>query len=253
MKLLYAVSAIYLSMATADMYLQFPGGGNNRLNEPNRNVRNQNRLFDSQNNNRFGHNQHSHYFFTGSEIDMQWTVQHSCGPDSNINCEVILQYACEDNLRDGEVINTIPVNSENCKDNDCSSDYRFGMHEDYQSYQHCSLRERNKGLFTADIHLRGEDARFTNQENNGARYGYECNEERDYYSYWHPTIWKYIAIFTDDLSRCEYYQQESENVKGRWHCHVSDEFLNDNYNPQVRNNAIIPTNKEDCKALEGAE
>ena len=240
-------------MATADMYLQFPGGGNNRLNEPNRDVRNQNRLFDSQNNNRFGHNQHSHYFFTESEIDMQWTVQHSCGPDSNVNCDIILQYACEDNLRDGEVINTIPVNSENCKDNDCNSDYRFGMHEDYQSYQHCSLRERNKGLFTADRHLRGQDARFTRQENNGARYGYECNEERDYYPYWHPTIWKDIAIFTDDLSRCDYYQQESENVKGRWYCHVSDEFLDDNYDPHNRNNAIIPTNKDGCEALEGAE
>ena len=253
MKLLYAISAIYLSMASADMYLQFPGGGNNRLNEPNRNVRNQNRLFDSQNNNRFGHNQHSHYFYTESEIDMQWTVQHSCGPDSNINCDIILQYACEDNLRDGEVINTIPANSDNCKDNDCNADYRFGMHEDFQNYQHCSLRERNKGLFTADRHLRGQDARFTRQENNGARYGYECNEERDYYPYWHPTIWKDIAIFTDDTSRCEYYQQESENIQGRWYCHVSDEFLNDNYDPSNRNNAIIPTNKDDCEALEGGQ
>jgi len=253
MKLLYAISAICLNTAFADMYLQFPGGGNNRLNEPNRNVRNQNRLFDSQNNNRFGHNQHGHYFYTESEIDMQWTVQHSCGPDSNLNCEVILQYACEDDLRDGEVTNTIPARSENCKDNNCNTDYRFGMHEDFQSYQHCSLRERNKGLFTADRNLRGSDARFTRQENNGARYGYECNEERDHYPYWHPTIWKDIAIFTDDTSRCEYYQQESENVKGRWYCHVSDEFLNDNYDPAKKNNAIIPTNKDSCEALEGAE
>ena len=54
------------------------------------------------------HNQHGHYFYTGSEIDLQWTVQHSCGPDSNINCEIILQYACHDQLRDGDLLETIP-------------------------------------------------------------------------------------------------------------------------------------------------
>ena len=252
MKFHMAIGFIWLHPAIADMYLQFPGGSNNRLNEPNRATRNANRLFDSQNNNRFGHNQHSHYFYTQSEIDMQWTVQHSCGPDSNLNCDVILQYACEDNLRDGETVSTIPIKSEDCQNEDCNSDYHYGMHEDYQSYQHCSLRERNKGLFPADRRIRGNDARFTRQENNGQRYGYECNEERDYYPYWHPTIWKDIAVFTDDISRCDYYQQQSENVKGRWYCKVSEEFLNENYNPGDRN-AIIPINKDDCEDLEGAQ
>jgi len=252
MKFNVAIGAIFFTPVTADMYLQFPGGSSNRLNEPNRATRNQNRLFDSQNNNRFGHNQHGHYFYTDSEIDMQWTVQHSCGPESNLNCDIILQYACEENLRDGEIVNTIPIKSEDCKNSDCNLDFHYGMHEDYQSYQHCSLRERNKGLFPADRRIRGDDARFTRQENNGARYGYECNEERDHYPYWHPTIWKDIAVFTDDTSRCEYYEEESENIKGRWYCDVSDDFLNDNYNPGNRD-AIIPINKEDCEDLEGAE
>ena len=252
MNLKLALGLILCGPVTADMYLQFPGGSNNRLNEPNRATRNANRLFDSQNNNRFGHNQHGHYFYTNSEIDMQWTVQHSCGPDSNLNCDVILQYACEDNLRDGQVLSTIPSKSEDCANEDCNSDYNYGMHEDYQSYQHCTLRERNKGLYQADRRLRGEDARFTRQENNGQRYGYECNEERDHYPYWHPTIWKDIVVYTDDTSRCSYYQMESENVKGRWYCKVSDEFLNNNYDPNDRD-YLIPINKEDCEDLEGAQ
>jgi len=247
-----AFMAICQDMASGDMYLQFPGGGNNRLNEPNRDRRNKNRLFDSQNNNRFGHNQHGHYFYTDSEIDMQWTVQHSCGPDSNVNCDVILQYACEDDLRDGQSTDTIPNLNSNCAGDDCNSDFRYGMHENYQSYQHCSLRERNKGLYPADRNIVGDNARYTRQENNGERFGYECNEERDHYPYWHPTIWKDIAIFTDDTSRCQYYQEESENVKGKWYCHVSDEFLDENYNPNSRD-ADIPITEEGCNELEVGE
>jgi hypothetical protein len=237
-------------MAIADMYLQFPGGGNNRLNEPNRARRNNNRLFDSQNNNRFGYNQAGYYFLTESIIDMQWTVQHSCGPDSNVHCDVILQYGCDEQLRDGQLTNTIPIRASDCVGNDCNSDFRYGMHENYQYYQHCSLRERNKGLFPADRNIRGNNARYTRQEERGTRYGYECNEERDYYPYWHPTIWRDIAIFTDDTTRCPYYQQESENVKGRWYCHVDDNFLNTNYNPGS-GASVIPINEADCNALEG--
>lgn len=249
---LMLLSLYYQKSAFADMYLQFPGGGNNRLNEPNRNRNNKNRLFDSQNNNRFGYNQQGYYFFTESEINMQWTVQHSCGPDSNVNCDIILQYACEDNLRDGHVTDTIPQYKTDCYNNDCNSDFSYGMHEDFQSYQHCTLRERNKGLYPADRNINGQDARYTRQENNGERYGYECNEERDHYPYWHPTIWKDIAVFTDDTSRCQYYQEESENVKGRWYCHVSDRFLNDNYDPNDRA-FVIPINEQDCNELEGGE
>ena len=32
----------------------------------------------------------------------------------------------------------------------CLSPYRFGMHEDYDYYVNCKLRQRNMGLFTAD-------------------------------------------------------------------------------------------------------
>jgi len=220
-------STLLLGTALADMYLQFPGGSNNRLDEEGRAVQNDKRLFDSQNNNRFGYNQASHAFYHNSEINFKWTVQHGCGAGSNVNCQIILQYSCGDDLRDGESISTIPTNQNECKDNNCNTDWKYGMHENFQNYQHCNLRERNYRLFNADQHLRDRNtARFTRQDNNGQRFGYQCNEERDYYPYWQPTIWRDIAVLTDEPERdCPYYEAESENVKGRAYCYVPDEIL----------------------------
>ena len=70
-----------------------------------------------------------------------------------------------------------------------------------------------KGLFTADQQLQGETAKYTRQNANGGRSGYECPEERDYYPYWHPTDWIDIAVYTPSRRNCGYYQRESFNVK----------------------------------------
>lgn len=58
------------------------------------------RLFDSQNNNRGGYNVGSLYYYPGSVLPIEWTNQHSCG-EANAHCELILQYMCTGQLRDG--------------------------------------------------------------------------------------------------------------------------------------------------------
>jgi hypothetical protein len=57
------------------------------------------------------------------------------------------------------------------------------------------------GLFIADRNLKGISAKYTRQNENGNRYGYECPEERDYWPY--VTPWADIAILTTNTSRCK--------------------------------------------------
>ena len=95
------------------------------------------------------------------------------------------------------------------------------MHESFEYYTKCSNVERNHGLYIADRNL-GCDARSTRQQPNGARYGYECNEERDYYPYWNPSPWRDIAVLTTDPAWCSYYRENSENVKDRFECVNAD-------------------------------
>lgn len=230
------------SLVAADIYMHNPRGCNNRLDEARRERNNANRLFDSQNNNRGGYNVGKLYYYEGSVLSIEWTIQHSCA-DPNNHCEMILQYMCGDNVRNGITTQTIPDNPALCKDYDCNSDHRFGMHEDYDYYTNCKYRNRNKGLFTADRKLRRDSAIYTRQNPGGTRRGYECSEERDYYPYWHPTPWKDIAVLTNDVSRCKMYQSQSENVKGRWACELTKEYLK----KMNWRNYKIPNNREDCE------
>jgi hypothetical protein len=39
------------------------------------------------------------YFYEGSTLSLEWTTQHSCGPESmgpNAHCDIIVQYLCDD-------------------------------------------------------------------------------------------------------------------------------------------------------------
>jgi len=244
-------------LSSADIYLQFPGGSNNRLRETNSERSNDNRLFDSQNNGRQGFNQYGYYFYAGSTLEFQWTIQHSCGADANVNCNVVLQYACDDSIRDGETTRTINRENKDCKNYDCDSDHEYGMHEPQKNYKACALRERNKGLYDGERNINGETARFTRQEQNGARYGYECNEERDYYPYWTPTMWKDIAVLVNDMSEtingqpvCDFYKENSENVLGRAHCHIDNAtWVDEKYALDDDDQAFIPNHEFACNQL----
>eukprot|EP00045_Choanoeca_perplexa_P015670 m.200142 g.200142 ORF g.200142 m.200142 type:complete len:605 (+) comp17050_c0_seq9:3-1817(+) len=102
-------------------------------------------------------------------------------------------------------------------------DQNEGLHETWEWYDECYRRERNRGLFTADQNLRNNafgysSAIFTRQNPNNNRRGYECPEERDYWPYWHPSPWVDIAILTDRLDLCPFFQTESQNVKPKGAC-----------------------------------
>mmetsp|Transcript_8731 Transcript_8731/g.16986 ORF Transcript_8731/g.16986 Transcript_8731/m.16986 type:complete len:796 (-) Transcript_8731:539-2926(-) len=317
-------------LALGDMYLHNPPGSNDRNRERKNNRNNGNRLFDSQNNGQGGYPFRGNpsgqgvpdaiTYYHGSELNVEWTNQHACGANPNIHCEVVIQYACDNEaaetnsryttmkgLRDGYPTgycydseddngdNGTPrcdaTGTNTCTDapqtgssgpNFCQSgthwtsrqfrsthqnsasgtntipnplqtgstnlggktaavrnafydaptvdtsvtrdpgetDYgrEFGMHENNLWYEKCAYTERNKGLYTADQKLKGNDARFTRQNPNGGRRGLECPEERDYYPYWRPNPWKDLAVLVSNISFCDYFTTNSNNVQTLGEC-----------------------------------
>jgi len=242
-----AVFSSVCLVAQADLYLHSFRGSNNRLDEANRDRANGNRLFDSQNNNRGGYNVGSVYYEAGSKAYFQWTAQHGCGNAGSEECEMVWQYMCDPQLRDGTTTNRIPTDQTDCDNDDCNTDLEYGMQENYDNYYKCQATTRNKGLFVAGQNLNGDDATHTRQNPNANRYGYECAEERDYYPYWRPTPWIDIAVMTNSPTRCAEYQAKSENVLGRWFCDVPGEMYAENKAAEVE--AWIPIDETECNAI----
>jgi hypothetical protein len=244
------VALLFINSIFADVYMHAPRGSNDRNCERNENRNNGNRLFDSQNNAKGGYAcpravggpetvTPRMYYYVGSKLKIEWTSQHSCGNPNN-NCEVVLQYMCADSapgLRDGTPNDQNDAATDNLNVNN-KDEARQGSHETYEWYQKCETRDRNLGLFIADQKV-GLKSKNTRQNPNGDKSGWECPEERDYYPYWHPTPWRDIAIMTGNVSRCDYYQAESQNVKSKGECYsAANVFLQ--YN-----------NRDDCVANKG--
>lgn len=275
------LAAAALHLASADLYLHFPPGSNNRLNEQTANNQrtNGNRLFDSQNNARGGYNigewcpnppatstnvddpgygaptacdggatgngqqaanlatgtadgsqpQVGRYrFYDGSFLPIEWTQQHSCGTNPNVECNLVIQYNCvpDPNLVNSGVATNVPqyggsrfsMTDGNNQNAAASSDR--GRQEPDAYYAKCQARARNAGLFTADQTVTNNaGATATRQNPNGNnQHGNECPEERDYYPYWHPTTWRDAAVLTSNTARCPYYQANSFNVVSYGEC-----------------------------------
>ncbi|CAL1539912.1 unnamed protein product [Lymnaea stagnalis] len=180
-----------------------------------------------------------------SFLTIEWTNQHGCGGNENSspqkqNCDLVLQYMCQDEpatgadrLRNGVVTNTqdyTKPTKDNLMNDRKSTDVKEnrGLHEKWDWYNKCYLRERNKGLFVADQKLTANNglgyssAIYTRQNPTGNRYGYECPEERDYFPYWHPTPWKDIAVLAENSSMCSHYTSKSFNVQPYGECIKSD-------------------------------
>jgi hypothetical protein len=230
-----------ISFVLGDVYMHNPRGSNNKLFEQSNTVTNNQRLYDSENNNNGGYqvgdkcipncldgnNQYQRNtpgsgegimeYYEGSELWIEWTSQHGSQSEFLDN-QIVIQYMCNDgeysnNIRDGRTTNTIPLNANDPNIND------FGQHENHKWYQECSVRERNKGLFTADQNMNGRDtAIHTRQNAAGTRSGLECPEERDYYPYWHPSPWRDVWVCTNKPARCAFYQAQSQNVINKGKC-----------------------------------
>jgi len=226
---------VLLATVHADVYMQYPPGSNNRLAEGGGNRNNNNRLMDTQNNAKGGYGYGGSAnnkadplkYMAGSQLSMMWTSQHSCGSE-NAECQIVIQYMCGGSTNSappGVIPSTAGVGEGPIRDgtnggtpDPNNPDATRGLHEPTSFYQACDARERNKGLYTADQNLNGDDARRTRQNPNGARSGLECPEERDYYPYWAPTPWKDLMIMTNNLALCDFYQQNSQNVAKKGYC-----------------------------------
>jgi hypothetical protein len=183
-------------------------------------------------------------FYEGSKLTLAWNAQHGCGGNNyddphNLDCNFVIQYTCNTdntkitdkafqvNIRNGGNTNIPDAETAtyaNVAGKVTSNDNnQRGRHENEYSYFECANRGRNKGLFTADQKLNGDTAKYTRQNPNGGRSGLECPEERDYYPYWAPTIWRDIAYLTSETKNtnvdvCNVVKTESQNVKDKYRC-----------------------------------
>jgi len=207
---------------SADVYMHSPRGSNNRCDEQNNDRNNNNRLMNTQNNSAGGYPvAPALYYYAGSILTLEWTQQHSCG--ANVQCEIVWQYSCSDDYKDGTPTDpTGDVTSNTCTDEVTQANQdqtTVGRHEPFTYFDQCNQRARNANLFTAAENVNnGAGAQATRQNNGGGTSGFECQEERDYYPYWHPSPFVDIAVLTTNTSRCNWYQDQSENVLGRNYC-----------------------------------
>ncbi|CAH1783890.1 unnamed protein product [Owenia fusiformis] len=185
-----------------------------------------------------------------SFLTFEWTNQHGCGGNEDTdphkqNCNIVFQYMCmpeinsatgaqgAGQIRNGETTatqNYQQTNNQNENQNAATNrrnnnvNVNRGLQEPWEWYDKCNSRERNAGLFTADQKLKANNGRgisaaiYTRQNPNGNRRGYECPEERDYYPYWHPTVWRDIAVLSENASQCAYYTNNSFNTRPYGEC-----------------------------------
>lgn len=181
-----------------------------------------------------------------SYLRLEWTNQHGCGGNEDTNpqkqnCNFVLQYMCQDDVdsatgTDNTLRNGVQTQTQNYNrpqsltetkaqtSNRKNVQAQRVIQEPWEWYDKCYVRERNKGLFTADQKLKANNGLgysssiYTRQNPNGNRYGYECPEERDYFPYWHPTPWVDIAVLAENASMCSHYQSKSFNVQPYHEC-----------------------------------
>jgi len=327
---------LYFSVGLADLYMHYPKGCNNRLNEQSANRANANRCFDSQNNNRGGYNvgemgstngfqnnqgayatdrivfnyeakewannnnagkkQFEEVFLEQSTQKVTWTAQHGCGNPKN-NCNMVFEYTCDTHpqgqanilnngatvasngrqsaqfqtdanyrnyneitglrvmLKNGANTNTPndPNNIRNIRatfqNNNNDNEVR---HESEEYYAFAKQRDRNKGLFTADQKLQGDDSTKTRQNPGGTRRGLEVPEERDYFPYWRPSIWRPVAIMHNDVEECKTEMAaKSMANEAKTQCVPTRAQINGQLNNNQLNTLVNADTEAACTAANG--
>jgi len=328
---------LYFSVGLADLYLHYPKGSNNRLNEQSANRANANRVCDTQNNNRGGYNvgemgstqgfqnnqgayatdrivfnyeakewsnnqnagkkQFEEVFLEQSTQSVTWTAQHGCGNPKN-NCNMVMEYTCDTHpqnqanilnnnvniaqnqaaqqgaqwanadyrnydtvtgmrvmLKNGANTNTPndPNNIRNIRatfqNNNNDNEVR---HESEEYYAFAKQRDRNKGLFTADQKLQGDDSTKTRQNPGGTRRGLEVPEERDYFPYWRPSIWRPVAIMHNDVEECK-TEMAAKSIanEAKTQCVPTRQQINGALNNNALNTLVNAADEAACTAAQG--
>jgi len=129
-----------------------------------------------------------------------------------------------------------------------------GRHESEEYYIFAKNRERNKGLFTADQKLQGNDQTKTRQNPGGTRRGLEVPEERDYFPYWQPSIWRPVAIMHNDVAECQTQMAAKSAANEAKSACVPKKSDVDQQGGAKTNNELADlvkkTNKADCEAAD---
>merc|ERR1719167_642259 len=127
-----------------------------------------------------------------------------------------------------------------------------GRHESEEYYVFAKNRERNKGLFTADQKLQGNDQTKTRQNPGGTRRGLEVPEERDYFPYWQPSIWRPVAIMHNDLAECQTQMAaKSAANEAKSACVPTAAQINGALNNNQLNDLVSQKTQADCEAAQG--
>lgn len=218
----------------------------------------------------------------GSIMRMTWTSQHGCGNAMN-NCNMVIQFGCDNNDKSGENAdafnafadkalgirmtlrdggNTGTPNEPGADVDNARSTFTGnngdsrGRHESEEYYAMCRVRERNKGLFTADQKLKGHSQIYTRQNPNGQRRGLECPEERDYFPWDFPSPWRDIAWIGQDVDYCmSNIAPESMNVKGKGVCvgkQGNGAADTDSLNGVLEDDQAAANTEAECTAASGA-
>lgn len=66
------------------------------------------------------------------------------------------------------------------------------------------------------------------------------------YNYTSILVFQDIAILTNDVMRCPYYQENSQNVQSRFACVLPEEVINSMRNTNIRSRYVIPITAEEC-------